>query len=601
MQMESPNASPRSNNGVVNTPESTRDSTPRNVPLCSSDAQTTSSVPKVSLGPMRSDQRRKIPGTHGTNTPKPPDNVDNLRKEMDTQEKIIVALQHDNEALLREKKDIAARYKELESKYEHLEAKHSLLLSAQQDLDSRSNLRVANEAAKAARLQTEVQELETALEAEKRKCFALVLSRDAPEEPRTGFTPGSEKDAPVCVPSAHKAGLAENGDQASRLREYERVHDVQNATIDTLHKEVDRLETEKKKWEARQRDSARQVEDLEKRTRELESAVAQKKESIAELLRTCQDGAVNSQRAKKQESRIQSLEAALAEKDEFTRTAMGRLRDETREVRTRYQEIIADLERRLERSSDHAELRNRLKALEDENIELRRALAGNGTRTTVTTDADPGATEKEPDRTRASQAEARQGGGRQGEAAEAPARFLRLETQVKEAAAETAKYKKISADLQEELANTRSEWDAQLRGVKKSFISQLQLMRSRHNEEVDRLEANHRSELLALSKQNRDDIDGFSAKLISIVERKGYDSSLLAICERLNYLEKHSLQKEEEMKYELAEVKRIAEMEKRVIKEKADLQIEQKNMQIKSFRLQLDELLAAIAVLQAMK
>ena len=527
---------------------------------------------------MRSDQRRKAPGTHGANTPKPPDNVDNLRKEMDTQEKIIVALQHDNEALLREKKDIAARYKELEAKYEHLEAKHSLLLSAQQDLDSRSNLRVANEAAKAARLQTEVQELETALEAEKRKCSALVLSRDAPEEPRTGFTPGSEKDAAVCVPSAHKAGLAENGDQASRLREYERVHDVQNATIDTLHKEVDRLETEKKKWEARQRDSARQVDDLEKRTRELESAVAQK-----------------------QESRIQSLEAALAEKDEFTRTAMGRLRDETREVRTRYQEIIADLERRLESSSDHAELRNRLKALEDENIELRRALAGSGTGTTVNTDADPGATEKEPDRTRASQAEARQGGGRQGEAAEAPARFLRLETQVKEAAAETAKYKKISADLQEELANTRSEWDAQLRGVKKSFISQLQLMRSRHNEEVDRLEANHRSELLALSKQNRDDIDGFSAKLISIVERKGYDSSLLAICERLNYLEKHSLQKEEEMKYELAEVKRIAEMEKRVIKEKADLQIEQKNTQIKSFRLQLDELLAAIAVLQAMK
>ncbi|KPA83883.1 hypothetical protein ABB37_02071 [Leptomonas pyrrhocoris] len=557
---------------------------------------------------MPADQQSKMSLPSNTKKPDIPKDLDALRKEMDTQERIIVTLQRDNEALLREKKEAGARFKELETKYEHLEAKHSLLLSAQQDVGSRSNLRVANDAAKIESLQKQVQELQSALESEKLKRAAVSSEGGADTQEEKYSSPGRASPAvwdegsnrkPEL--SAEKSASAVGSDHAARLREYERLHEIHKATIDKLHAEVGRLEGEKRKLEDLQHDYSHKIDELMLRTRELEVNVARKKESIGELLQACQDSADNAQRLKKQGNRIQSLEAALVEKDEFARKAMERLRGETAEVCKRYQATIAALEKQLEApTKGDFDLRCRLTTLEKENSELRRApptkaiLPSDGVNSNLLFAESNQAHDRGP------KSDAAEEGSNENATTQTNADLLQLEARLSESVAEAAKYKEMYANLQTELTNIRTDWDARLREVKRNFASQFQQLRASHNGELDRLEASHRSELLALSKQTRgDDVDGFLSKLINIIEKKGYDSSLVAICERLNYLEKHSLRKEEEMAYELSEVKRMAEIEKRILREKSDLQVKYKNTQIKNFRLQLDELLAALAVLQA--
>jgi chromosome segregation ATPase len=605
-RMNSQKAMCREKEGDTDPSKLVNDSLLHNIPDSLSDGSGPLLIPKVSLGPMRSDGQRKTPAVPHHHNFDPPKNMDFLRKEMDTQEKIIVTLQRDNEALLRDKKEIAAQCKELLIKYEHLEAKHSLLLSAQQGSDSRTQLRVANDAAKIARLQEQVRELQSALDAEKQKHIVPSVDVSSSVQPASTILPDVASRIAHCEMADRDlehvsldATSPVSGDHVSRLCEYERMHEIQKTTINQLHEVITKLESEKKALEDLQQEHARKIEDLTKRLHELERIVAAKKESIGELLRTCQDSAVQVQRLKKQESRIRSLEDALRDKDDFAQKAMERLRCETKEVCKRYQERIGALEKRLELPQDDAEMRDRLATMEAENAELRRALAA-ANASPVLSEEKSLTTENATAQRREAKTVVEQERENSEPAAQKDSKLLHLEAQLSEAVAETAKYKEVAAGLQTELASVRSEWDAQLREVKRNFASQLQTMRSSHNEELDRLESGHRAEMLALSNQKQNDgADGFSAKLIRLVEKKGYDASLVAICERLSYLEKRSLHKEEAMAYELSEVRRMAEMEKRILREKADLLLEQKNMQIRSFRLQLDELLTEIAVLQA--
>ncbi|CAM36630.1 conserved hypothetical protein [Leishmania braziliensis MHOM/BR/75/M2904] len=519
---------------------------------------------------------------------------------METQEKIIVTLQRDNEALLREKKEIASRCKKLEHDFEHLEAKHSLLLSAQQDFATRSNMHASNDSAKIANLQAQVEELQANLETEKRRCAILLQERNDLTR--------SKGDAPIHVNSAEIANVAvvreehnRSEDTVAKLRESQRVHSIQKGTIDALHSEVARLESERRVSHSRENNLLREVDSLRAQVRDLEMALHQKKESISELISSCQAGSGNALRLKKQASRIHLLEAALLEKDEFTKRAMEELRIETKEVCERYQSTITELQQRLEVPKDDPELRRRIRILERENLELRRAIGS----ATVSSAIDSGEPAKAVTINPKHQADATGNTDKpEGQGLKGPSphevETTHLQSVIEQLRTGIWEHKQRSSMLQGKLDSIHAEWDARLAEMKANFALQIQKLRSAHNEELSRLEASHKSQLLEISKCSKSDNGAnLASRLSRIVEEKGYDASLIAIGERLCYLEKRYSQKEEEKIHELLEMQRVAELEKKIQKEKTDLLLEQKNTQIKRFQIQLDELLTALSILQA--
>ncbi|CAJ04744.1 conserved hypothetical protein [Leishmania major strain Friedlin] len=525
---------------------------------------------------------------------------DAVRKEMETQEKIIATLQRDNESLLREKKEILSRCKQLEHDFEHLEAKHSLLLSAQQDFAVRSNMHTANDSAKIVNLQAQVEELQTNLETEKRRCALLLQERNDLAQ--------SKSDTPSLVGSAEITNVAvvreqqgRSEDIVAKLRESQRIHSIQKSTIDALHSEVTRLESERKVSHSRESNLLREVDSLRTQVRDLESALQQKKGGIRELMSSCQAGSANAQRLKKQETRIRLLEKALLEKDEFTKRAMEELRAEAKKVCERYQSTVAELRQRLEVPKDDPELQKRISTLERENLDLRRALGGASVSLAVESAQPVQKLATEPKHHTDVTDKADKPGG---QALKAPGshelEITHLHSVIERLRAEICEHKQRNITLQSKLDSIHAEWDARLAEMKTNFALQIQTLRSAHNEELSRLEASHQTQLLEISKCSKADRgDSLASRLSRIVEEKGYDASLIAIGERLCFLEKRYCQKEEEKTHELLEMKRVAELEMKIQKEKTDLLLEQKNTQIKRFQVQLDELLAALSILQA--
>ncbi|KAG5478722.1 hypothetical protein LSCM1_06126 [Leishmania martiniquensis] len=565
-------------------------------------------APALPGGAEKADSTREAPLTPSTG---PAENsyataamshstYDAMRKEMETQERIIVALQRDNEALLREKKEIASRCKQLEHDFEHLEAKHSLLLSAQQDFATRSHMHTASDSAKLANLQAQIEGLQTTLEAEKRRCAMLLQERNDLARSKSG-TPMRAESAEVANVGLLREQQSTMEDTAAKLRELQRTHCIQKSTIDTLHSEVDRLESERRISHNRENNLLREVDSLRTQVRDLELSLQEKKGSISALLSSSQASSFNTQRLKKQESRIRLLETALLEKDEFTKRAMEKLRAETKEVCERYQNTITELQQRLEIPKDDPELRRRIRTLERENLELRRTIGSSAAPSALESGEWVNKVFVEPnyhkDITDSSNKY-------EGEALRAPnpheLEAAHLQSVVEQLRADIFEHKQRNSALQKKLDSIHAEWDARLAEMKSKFALQMQSLRSAHNEELSRLEASHQSQLLDISKSAKaDGGTGLAARLSRIVEEKGYDASLVAIAERLCFLEKRYCQKEEEKAHELLEMKRVTELEKKILKEKTDLLLEQKNTQIKRFQVQLDELLAALSILQA--
>ncbi|KAG5478527.1 hypothetical protein LSCM4_04760 [Leishmania orientalis] len=527
-------------------------------------------------------------------------NFDTVRKEMETQERIIVTLQRDNEALLREKKDIANRYKQLEHDLEHLEAKHSLLLSAQQDYTTRSNMHTANDSAKIANLQAQVEELQATLEAEKRRCAMLLQERNDLARSKSA-TPIRADNADIVNVALLREQQIKIEDTAAKLRECQRIHSIQKDTIDALNSEVARLESERRISHSRENNLLREVDDLRTQVRNLESTLQENKGSISELISSCQASTVDTQRLRKQESRIRLLETALLEKDEFTKRAMEKLRAETKEVCARYQDTIAELQQRLEVPKDDPELRRRIRVLERENLELRRTIGSAAVSSAVESSEPVKKVSIEPNQhtDTTTNSDKHEGQSLRSPVPHGP-EAAHLQSVIERLRADICEHRQRNSTLQKKLDRIHAEWDARLAEVKTNFALQIQTLRTAHNEELSRLEASHQSRLLEVSKSAKADSGaGLAARLSQIVEEKGYDASLVAIAERLCFLEKRYSQKEEEKAHELLEMKRVAELEKKILKEKTDLMLEQKNTQIKRFQVQLDELLAALSILQA--
>ncbi|KAH9593434.1 hypothetical protein LSM04_005118 [Trypanosoma melophagium] len=177
-----------------------------------------------------------------------------------------------------------------------------------------------------------------------------------------------------------------------------------------------------------------------------------------------------------------------------------------------------------------------------------------------------------------------------------------MQAQINTLIAEQTIYKRLLMESQESLRDAHTRWDERLLTARQEYQLQVQRIRQEHNDEIARIQEHHQREVHSIVEQNR------SAEEASRVCEKLLQSSsndprqshtfLQSVAERLVYLERRQERKEREFAYEIAEVKRVADFELSLMKQKAEMMIEQKNHQIHEFRLQLDHLLSSLALLQ---
>ncbi|ORC89187.1 viral A-type inclusion protein [Trypanosoma theileri] len=177
-----------------------------------------------------------------------------------------------------------------------------------------------------------------------------------------------------------------------------------------------------------------------------------------------------------------------------------------------------------------------------------------------------------------------------------------MQAQINTLTAEQTIYKRLLMESQESLRDAHARWDERLLMARQEYQLQIQRIRQEHNDEIARIQEHHQRELHSIVEQNRsaEEASKVCEKIfqISSNDSKHNQTFLQSVAERLAYLERRQEQKEREAAHEIAEVKRVADFELSLMKQKAEMMIEQKNHQIHEFRLQLDHLLSSLALLQ---
>ncbi|CCW65328.1 unnamed protein product [Phytomonas sp. EM1] len=240
---------------------------------------------------------------------------------------------------------------------------------------------------------------------------------------------------------------------------------------------------------------------------------------------------------KMKDSRIRQLEDALVEKERYMASALQRLKDESDKLSSQYKEKIHRLELQLKDKENSEGVRANI-IQNTPNIDRETVLL------------------KE--------------------------RLLKCE--------------KLLTDNYRFIDLLNKQWERCVEDMKKSHSEQLQLIHKNHDDELTRLQNSHQLELGRISKMKyiNEDIKFMNRKLIKMASNEKSENFLLAFLDRLSYLEKRCKQREEDVAFEIAESKRVAEVERRLLAERMSLIIEQKNQQIKHFQIELDELLAHI-------
>ncbi|KEG12549.1 viral A-type inclusion protein [Trypanosoma grayi] len=399
---------------------------------------------------------------------------------------------------------------------------------------------------------------------------------------------------------------------------------------------------------------------LTKRVVELEEALNSKHpDSIAQLIRSCQPSVQDSKQFKQLNLRIKELEEALVEKDRCAEAAVTRLRVETDRMKIQYQERIDKLEEDLKLRLLHAQTR-RVRELEKHLAEARQALRERSkekappsvpveveaaVEATAATSGyvhekgvDASSAQREPKavvtatptgvgnhadeviallrqenealRGQLSQttSEAVKGvvvpimshGVEVGAASTGV--ISSMQAQISTLIAELAVYKRLLMENQESLRDAHARWEERLLTVRQECQSQMQRMRQEHNDDISRIQEHHQREMKSVAEQQRAEEEA-SLALQKLAQGpldgpRHSRAFLQSVAERLAYLERRQVQKERESAHEIVEVKRIADFELALATQKAEMMLEQKNQQIQEFRLQLDQLLANLALLQ---
>ncbi|EKG08703.1 hypothetical protein TCSYLVIO_000138 [Trypanosoma cruzi] len=397
------------------------------------------------------------------------------------------------------------------------------------------------------------------------------------------------------------------------------------------------------------------VKYLTKRVVELEEALNQKHpNSIAQLIRSCQPSVQDSKQFKQLNLKIKELEEALVEKDRCAEAAVTRLRVETDRIKIQYQEKIEKLEDELKLRLMHAQTR-RVRELEKQLAEVREALRERDQEKTspvpeVEKSTSAGACLLEnsaaapalPEKTNLFMVAAQKGVSSQVEEAISSLRkendtlksqlsqvthdatrkpiavspplekvedtfssyvISSMQAQISTLTAELAVYKRLLMESQESLRDSHTRWEERLGTARQEYQQQIQHIRQEHNDDIKRIQENHQREMRTIAEQQQklQEASWASQKAVQIpLENPRQGTAFLqSVAERLAYLELRQLQKEREAAHEILEVKRVADFELTLAKQKTEMLIEQKNQQIQEFRLQLDQLLASLALLHS--
>lgn len=503
--------------------------------------------------------------------------LEKVRKEIDTQDQIISALQKDNEALRTSAKQLQLHAKEVESKLANLEAKHSLLLSATDGSPAENSIEVRKLAARNKELQRSLEEAEMralSTKAEVRSLLAEV-EKTAQLEAELRSTRLEKRQTDL----SHKREIE---DLRSRIAELTDVNEArqaaENANVSVAS--IEHVEVQQDQFQSEE------IERLRSRVAELERELAQRNtDNIKELIQTVQSKE-QLRHTKQLESKVQQLSEALNEKDTCMERMVERLRTEASAIRSAYEGKIKQLESQL-RQSQHEQRRAQLTA-------------------PVASSAPVAASKDRKESLPDSSHEA--AGTLEKQVRFAADTFASGQKALEERASalesELEGYQKLAEESHSLLKRSNEMWEQKSNAFREDFLNQLRSVRQKHNEDIDRLQRYHKEEMTrvleeldAVKKENT------SWKLPPIsggvceadVTKKAFLESAV---QRLAYLERHFLQRAKESAFEVAETKRIALAEQQLQKEKYEILLAQKNQQINQFRMELDDLIASIACLR---
>lgn len=191
---------------------------------------------------------------------------------------------------------------------------------------------------------------------------------------------------------------------------------------------------------------------------------------------------------------------------------------------------------------------------------------------------------------------------------------MTLQQQLQQLHGEVALHKRLLAEAQEASRTQSNSHEDRILRLRQEHQRDLQFHKDQHDEEMRRCEERHQAELrLALDRADailqhtKDDMTHFDTAtgMPSNKKRSGVHGAspavqeyLKLVSERLQLLEHRQAVKELDARKEIDDIRKVAQFEAAVHKQKFDLMIEQKNHEIERFRVELDTLLGDLAQLQ---
>lgn len=173
-----------------------------------------------------------------------------------------------------------------------------------------------------------------------------------------------------------------------------------------------------------------------------------------------------------------------------------------------------------------------------------------------------------------------------------------LQSQLHASHEEIAMLRRLLQEAQEAHRQSHLQWEEKLYRQRQEEAREAASAREEHNSELFKLKQAFAAEkqlLLKSFEANEALHNDLLSSFHNGVGSKDVQRHLQAVAERLKALEHRQLQKEADSQRAIEEVKRIAEFEMAMEKQKMELLIQQKNHEIDQFRLQLDSLLSDLA------
>lgn len=634
-----------------------------------------------------------------------------VKQDIELQEKIVAALQKENETLLSERKAVVARLKKFELGAAQMEARAALnssLSHVAADAHPAPTAPPQNEG-EVAMLKLELKRCQTS-EAELRLLVDQLRKEKRDAERRAAAGDSTRADAAELESRALRVQLKRQdtehtevvNDMARKIAWYvehqefnraqEQLIQEQQETIHNLRLKLLEAESLVTKSGVVRTDKDKQIRALQRQVTELEDVIREKHpNSIAQLIRSCQPPVQHSAVFKELQGKIDQLTRELEDRDRVAQSALDRLRVESDKVRHQYHARLESLEEEMKTRVLHAQTRKvrdlekqladarkfyteKLREQEAAMVLLRRGIgapnkvgtqhsskkhtgkttassSNNNTSVTNNEGDDEGhridglntsassAKEKEqekpvavasPPQVVARQASSNPSADLLGVTSALQRENAMLKAQMELLATTAVNHNPSSVTegsfrlasslqgqlqvMQGELVATRRlllESQEALRTKSDQYEDQIRILRQQHEREIETrmqqaeshmrvIEDKHKSEL----KLVLDRIDA-SANLAPPVSTKyaskggAVQEYLNLVTERLQLLEHRQVAREIDAQREIDEIRRVAQFEHVVEKQKHELIVEQKNQEILRFRSELDRLLSDLASFQS--